>query len=132
MPFLRGREFSVSLLGSGAEARVLGTNEILYEAGSDFQGSDVELYGTRKARALGATTAAHGAGDGDADTDTDVIRGAAEALALEAWRAIGCRDAGRVDVRCQGTGEEDAQPMVLEVSSSDTTQGKKPEASRLD
>jgi len=36
----------------------------------------------------------------------------ASAVALVAWRALGCRDAGRVDLRCDGAGE----PLFMEVN----------------
>ena len=36
----------------------------------------------------------------------------AEAVALRAWRSLGCRDAGRVDLRCDGNGD----PYFLEVN----------------
>ena len=36
----------------------------------------------------------------------------AEDIALDAWRILGCRDAGRVDIRC----DEAEQPYFLEVN----------------
>jgi D-alanine-D-alanine ligase len=37
---------------------------------------------------------------------------AAGAAALAAWRALGCRDAGRIDVRCDETG----RPSFIEAN----------------
>jgi D-alanine-D-alanine ligase len=37
---------------------------------------------------------------------------AAEAVALAAWKALGCRDAGRIDLRCDTSG----QPNFIEVN----------------
>lgn len=45
-----------------------------------------------------------------AEDDEEVRR--AEALALAAWRVLGCRDGGRIDVRSNGHG----QPSFLEVN----------------
>jgi D-alanine-D-alanine ligase len=36
----------------------------------------------------------------------------AETIALRAWRVLNCRDAGRVDLRCNAAG----QPQFLEVN----------------
>ena len=40
------------------------------------------------------------------------LRDAVEALALDAWRALGCRDAGRIDLRL----DEHGQPGFIEVN----------------
>ena len=45
-----------------------------------------------------------------AEEDKEVCR--AEELALAAWRLLGCRDAGRVDLRSDGR----AQPSFIEVN----------------
>jgi D-alanine-D-alanine ligase len=42
----------------------------------------------------------------------DALRREVEALALESYRVLECRDAGRVDVRCDGRG----RPAFLEVN----------------
>jgi D-alanine-D-alanine ligase len=44
--------------------------------------------------------------------DDDPLKGAAEAVAVAAWRALGCRDGGRVDLRCDAAG----RPQFLEVN----------------
>jgi D-alanine-D-alanine ligase len=36
----------------------------------------------------------------------------AEKVALAAWRALGCRDAGRLDLRC----DADGRPLFMEVN----------------
>ncbi|HEX3065698.1 MAG TPA: hypothetical protein VHQ39_09455, partial [Dongiaceae bacterium] len=43
---------------------------------------------------------------------TDETASKAAAVALAAWRALGCRDAGRVDLRCDSVGE----PQFMEVN----------------
>ena len=40
------------------------------------------------------------------------LRTEVEAVALATWRCLGCRDAGRVDVRLDGSG----RPQMLEVN----------------
>jgi len=40
------------------------------------------------------------------------LRAEVEAVALATWRCLGCRDAGRVDVRLDGAG----RPQMLEVN----------------
>ena len=42
----------------------------------------------------------------------DIVGAEAEAVALAAWRALGCRDAGRIDLRC----DADGRPMFMEVN----------------
>jgi D-alanine-D-alanine ligase len=44
--------------------------------------------------------------------EEDKLRTRVESLALRAWRALGCRDAGRIDVRLDETGE----PHFIEVN----------------
>jgi D-alanine-D-alanine ligase len=42
----------------------------------------------------------------------DAAADAAAALALACWRALGCRDAGRIDIRCDAAGA----PNFIEVN----------------
>lgn len=100
--FLPGREFTVGLIGTGAEAVVLGTLEIVLLAGAERDAYSYvnkerceELVEYRLVRA---------------ERDAEVRR--AEEVALQAWRALNCRDAGRVDLRSNAAGE----PQFLEVN----------------
>jgi D-alanine-D-alanine ligase-like ATP-grasp enzyme len=111
--FLSGREFTVSLLGTGDEASVLGSIEHAWapDAGIDFWTHSIK----EDEKTAGAEI------DVAAKVDPkDPVVQAAEALALRTWRALGCRDGGRVDVRCQGSGEH-AKPFVMEVSQACTS-----------
>lgn len=98
--FLSGREFTVGVLGTGAEARALATLEVLL-LGDAEQGVYSYLnkvdWKTRVDYRL--------LEEGD-------LRRAVEQVALATWRCLGCRDAGRVDVRLDDAG----QPQMLEVN----------------
>jgi D-alanine-D-alanine ligase len=97
--FLPGREFTVGITGTGEEARALGVIEVIW---------------TDKAQAHG-----YGFENKEHFEDTMVYRlvqdrvaeEAAE-VALAAWRALRCRDGGRVDIRL----DEDGKAHFLEVN----------------
>lgn len=97
--YLPGREFTVGILGTGADARVLGVMEIVPQAGFVGHGYGLE----NKEQWIGKLTI-HRAQDAAAQ--------AAAALALAAWRALRCRDGGRCDIR-QGA---DGAPRFIEVN----------------
>ena len=95
--YLPGREFTVGVLGAGATARVIGVAEVTFKPGGD-----PSAYSYRnKIDAFDVLTLSR---DNTAD--------AAGAVALAAWRALGCRDAGRVDLRC----DADGRPAFIEVN----------------
>jgi D-alanine-D-alanine ligase len=100
--FLPGREMTVGILGTGAEARVLGTMEVLLGPKAE---PDVYSY-TNKERSEELVDYRVG----DPTADAEVRR--AEEVALTAWRALGCRDGGRIDLRSDAHGE----PNFLEVN----------------
>ena len=89
--FLPGREFTVGLVGTADAARVVGVLEILL--GPSAEGS---VYSYRNKEECEERVTYRIATDRDAE--------AAAELALRAWRGLGCRDAGRVDVRLDGAG----------------------------
>jgi D-alanine-D-alanine ligase len=98
--FLPGREFTVAVLGTGREARVLGTMEI---AVRDEAGPRIYTYETKeRCEQLVAYSA----------PPRDALRRGVEDLALESYRALECRDAGRVDIRLDRAG----RPSFLEVN----------------
>lgn len=97
--YLPGREFTVGVIGTGDSAHTVGALEVRLRSAAERGGYTYEnklRYEDRIDLTL--------AGD-------DVSR-RAEAVALAAWRVLGCRDAGRVDVRCSAIGE----PQFLEVN----------------
>jgi len=106
--FLGGREFTVSLLSTGPDAYVLGSIEHGFAPGVtvDFFARSIKEDDNVLTSYLDIAKV----------DPTDPLVQAAEALALQAWRALGCRDGGRVDVRCQGHGEH-ARPFVMEVNA---------------
>ncbi len=99
--FLPGREFSVGILGAGAEARVLGVTEITTPAahGISDQG-EKERWGDSIAGVFTPVTSEMALWASLAD------------LALRAYRAVQCRDLGRVDIRMDAA----AQPHVMELN----------------
>ncbi len=111
--YLPGREFTVGLLGTGPKARAIGAMEVVLleraEPGA-YSYENKVYYEDRVEYRLGDPS------------DPEV----AEALdvALRAWRALGCRDAGRVDLRSDAEGH----PRFLEVNP---LAGMNPEISDL-
>lgn len=99
--FLPGREFTVGLLGTNERSEVLGTLEIvlLHDAEAEVY-SYVNKEECERLVEYRQVTA----------NDPTVAR--AEQIALDAWRTLGCRDGGRVDLRCDATGE----PQFIEVN----------------
>jgi len=96
--FLSGREFTVGVLGTGDAAVALATLEVVLLAGAD---EAVYSYRNKaRWRELVDYKLLLDVGD-DA---SGVLRREVEEVALAAWRCLGCRDAGRVDVRLDGSG----------------------------
>jgi D-alanine-D-alanine ligase len=98
--YLPGREFTTSILGTGDASRVLGTLEVLLrlDAPEGYYSflikEECEKYVDYKLM-----------------TD-DPLRPAVEELALASYRVLGCRDAGRVDIRLDAHG----RPAFLEAN----------------
>jgi D-alanine-D-alanine ligase len=98
--FLPGREFTIGITGTGAKARVLGALEIVQKAGYVGHGYGYENKQSGWEDKLDIVRA------GDANAR------AAGQVALDAWRALNCRDGGRVDVREDANG----RPCFIEVN----------------
>ena len=98
--YLPGREFTTGILGTGPDARVLGTMEIRVLANASA--ADYTFDVKEKCESCVSYT----------PLDHGPLREAVEALALNAYRALDCRDTGRVDVRL----DRDARPAFMELN----------------
>ncbi len=100
--FLPGREFTVGIVGTGDQARVIGTIEVHLLAGAEpevYSYVNKERYEELVEYRLGRP-------------DDDPPVKAAEIIALRAWQVLECRDAGRIDLRC----DERGRPHFMEVN----------------
>ena len=100
--FLPGREFTVGIVGTGAEAEAVGTLEMGLKPGAE---NDVYSYiNKEQCEELVDYILVR--------PDTDPTVREAERIALASWRILECRDAGRIDVRCDARGT----PQFLEAN----------------
>lgn len=100
--YLPGREFTSALIGTGADARVVGTMEVILLSTADanaYTYMNKEYCDDRVryelAKGPEAEACAH--------------------LALNAWKALGARDAGRIDIRMDAQGKPsfiEANPLA--------------------
>jgi D-alanine-D-alanine ligase-like ATP-grasp enzyme len=115
--FLAGREFTVGILGTGDDAWVLGVDEIVWNDqvnGDSDVNVDVVRFATEKSK---TSEDWDGIADEIPANRADPLVERACTVALRAWRAIGCRDGGRVDVRFDASA---GVANVLEVSDRPT------------
>jgi D-alanine-D-alanine ligase len=101
-PYLPGREFTTGIVGTGADARALGTIEVIL-----LETAEQGVYSYVNKEECDARVVYRLVRPED-----DPVVAEAEAVALAAWRALGCRDAGRLDLRCDDNG----RPMFMEVN----------------
>jgi D-alanine-D-alanine ligase len=98
-PYLPGREFTVGIIGTGDAARVIGVAEILLH-----RDADSGVYSlTNKEECESRVTY---------ELATDETAEEAGVRALEAYRTLGCRDGGRIDLRCDAEGS----PLFMEAN----------------
>lgn len=97
--FLPGRELTVGIAGTGPKARSLGALEVIFG-----EHADPSAYGYVNKQDWERRMEYRIASDAEAQ--------AAERVALDAWRALGCRDGGRVDLRM----DADGVPNFIEVN----------------
>jgi D-alanine-D-alanine ligase len=98
--YLPGREFTTGILGTGPAARVLGTIEIVVLANAPAKDYSYDVK-EQCERCVDYRAMERGG-----------LREAVEKLALESYRALECRDAGRVDTRLDASG----QPAFMELN----------------
>lgn len=89
--FLPGREFTVGVLGTGERAEAVGALEVILK-----DNAEPGVYSYRNKEECEERVIYRLAHDAAARE--------AAAVALAAWRALGCRDAGRVDLRADAMG----------------------------
>jgi D-alanine-D-alanine ligase len=97
--FLPGREFTVGITGTGHEAEALGVIEVLWTDSASAHGygyENKEHFEEKMVYRLVEDAAAKEAAE----------------VALAAWRALRCRDGGRIDIRFG----DDGKPYFLEAN----------------
>jgi D-alanine-D-alanine ligase len=97
--FLPGREFTVGILGTGNKAKSLGCMEVLLHTNAEqgvYSYNNKENYEELVKYRI-------------ADDEKAIE---VEKLALQAYRGLGCRDAGRVDIRL----DENGIPNIIELN----------------
>jgi len=97
--FLPGREFTIGIVGTGDEAKSVGVLEVVLKG--DAEPDAYSYMNKEKCEELVQYILVKGK-----------IAAECEKVALESWRALGCRDGGRVDIRMDDNGV----PNFLEVN----------------
>ena len=100
--YLPGREFTVGICGNGYEAKVIGTMEIEVLADDEHA---IYSY-LNKEECEGRVRYSR-----LSDSET-LLKAKVEQLALLCYQVLGCRDSGRVDIRCDGKGD----PCFIEIN----------------
>ena len=97
--YLPGREFTVGIVGSGSKARALGVVEVIL-----LKNSDPGVYSYRNKEICEEVVEYRLVNDPES---REAVR-----VALASWQGLGCRDAGRVDLRSDRSG----RPNFIEVN----------------
>lgn len=97
--FLPGREFTVGIVGNGSKARSIGIIEVIL-----LGNSEADVYSYRNKEICEEVVEYRVPDDPEA---LEAVR-----LALEVWHGLDCRDAGRVDLRSDGSG----RPNFIEIN----------------
>jgi D-alanine-D-alanine ligase len=97
--FLPGREFTVGVTGTGRESVALGVMEVLLRPAAE-----ADAYSYHNKEYYESLV--------DYRLVTGLLADEVSKVALAAWRALGCRDGGRLDLRLDGGGT----PHFIEVN----------------
>lgn len=100
--FLPGREFTTAVIGTGRQAEVIGTMEVLLLATAEQQ-----VYSYHNKENFEALVRYRLVQPAD-----DPLVAGIEDIALRVWQVLGCRDAGRLDLRCDKRG----RPQFIEIN----------------
>lgn len=96
---LTGREFTVGILGTGQKARVAGVMEVLIKPGAEESTYSRFI----KENYIGRV---------DYRLMSGKLAEQCEKICLDAWKVLGCRDAGRIDLKM----DENGIPNFIEVN----------------
>lgn len=117
--FLSGREFTVSIMGTGAQSRVIGIREHVWQTKSIDSTEDCcdsnppPNYACRLNKSSQSDKML--IYNDSLNMDEPQVKATCQ-LALDAWRVLNCRDCGRVDVRFDSD-KPGSSPKVLEVGT---------------
>jgi D-alanine-D-alanine ligase len=97
--YLPGRELTAGIVGNGRDARIVGLMEVSFRDGTDgdYTALNKAEYTSRVEYHL---------------LDGEPLGVRARQVALAAYQALSCRDAARVDLRC----DEHGEPCFLEIN----------------
>jgi len=97
--YLPGREFTVGIIGNGKDAKVLGAMEVHISKPNE---EPIYSFSTKE-NYVGVVNYTK--------TENDILLKIGE-VALDAWKALNCKDAGRIDIRF----DENNIPNFIEVN----------------
>ncbi len=89
--YLSGREFTVGIVGTGEKAKVIGMVEVILN-----EKAENNAYSYQNKENYTETV--------EYQNVTDSIFEKCAEVALKSWRILNCRDAGRIDLRCDNKG----------------------------
>lgn len=97
--FLSGREFTVGIVGTGADSRITGVMEIFLK--SEAEANVYSYVNKEECEELVEYKLA-----------TDSVADECARLAISVWKLLNCQDGGRIDIRC----DENGIPGFIEIN----------------